>query len=660
MRSRLYTLLWLVGELLALFTATNLFAYVLAPGVEFLRGVHPPIGGVAWWPWQLVEWAIAWHVSGSHYAVAFGVFGTLSVLWTIAVIVAYQRRRAKATGDFGSARWASTRELRERGLLESPRGLVLGQTNEAQWHIPRRGRLVLSRWRMRRRGRLITTTRGHTLVVASTGRGKGASCIIPTLYRDPGSVVVHDTKGELWQQTSGFRSQFSYCIRFEPADRTTARWNPLLELPMGTAVIPAVQNVAEIIANPYGRAAGTSTGNAEFFDNTSKRLLSAAIVHVLYASTGTERSFGGVYRLLNHPERSFYDTLDFLLSYEHGDPGIDRFVRQEARGALNAGADLLGSLQQTMSTQLKVFSDPQIQDATARSDFMLDDIANARRPVSVYLIASLDDQDRLAPLKSLFLQMLSRHYTRDHARSARHDVHHIYDEFPALGRMESVETQLALARGYGMRYTIVTQTLAQIHKLYGRETSIMANCDTHLVLGTNEHHEARAIAEALGKRTVLKTTESRSGGMGDILHQSRSVSNSETGVDLFLPDDVLRLEYDEVIILQGGYAPYRARKILYFLDRRFKVARERQALTRDQESRWLPPPRSSVWDEVRPQDQAGDHADIPPAELPAPSSMSGEAEPRTGESEAPSERDIEPVIPPTELSADDPRNLVNL
>jgi type IV secretion system protein VirD4 len=74
----------------------------------------------------------------------------------------------------------------------------------------------------------------HVLAFAPTRSGKGVGLVIPTLLTWPHSTVIHDIKGENWQLTAGFRSKFSHCLLFNPADPKSARYNPLLEVRKST------------------------------------------------------------------------------------------------------------------------------------------------------------------------------------------------------------------------------------------------------------------------------------------------------------------------------------------------------------------------------------------------------------------------------------------
>src|SRR5262249_55625792 len=133
--------------------------------------------------------------------------GFLSIAVAIGMSV-WRAREAKRVITYGSARWATMREIRDTGLLGAD-GVVLG---------PFRGSYL------RHNGP------EHVLCFAPTRSGKGVGLVVPTLLTWPGSAIVHDIKGENWTLTAGFRAQSGRVLKFDPTDANSAAYNPLLEV----------------------------------------------------------------------------------------------------------------------------------------------------------------------------------------------------------------------------------------------------------------------------------------------------------------------------------------------------------------------------------------------------------------------------------------------
>jgi len=108
----------------------------------------------------------------------------------------WRARQSKNVTTYGSSRWANGKEIEKAGLFQSS-GVFLGQLDQRY---------------LRHDGP------EHVMAFAPTRSGKGVGLVIPTLLSWTHSVIIHDIKGENWQLTAGWRSQFSFCLLFNPTD----------------------------------------------------------------------------------------------------------------------------------------------------------------------------------------------------------------------------------------------------------------------------------------------------------------------------------------------------------------------------------------------------------------------------------------------------------
>lgn len=123
----------------------------------------------------------------------------------------------------------------------------------------------------------------HLAVIAPTRSGKGVGLIIPTLLGGWNeSCVVNDIKSENWGITAGYRKKMGQkVIKFEPtaSDGSSARWNPLDEIPIGTELeVSAAQNIAAVIADFEGKG-----GNGDHWVANAANVIMAVILHLKYA-----------------------------------------------------------------------------------------------------------------------------------------------------------------------------------------------------------------------------------------------------------------------------------------------------------------------------------------------------------------------------------------
>lgn len=561
----------LIGQILIVFgiviagvwAATQWAAAMLA---------HQPALGAPWFmafglpvyrPWALFGW---WY----HYdAYAPGIFdqaGTLAgasgFLGCAAAILGSlwrARQRGRVT-TYGSARWATAREVRRAGLLTS-RGVMLGKLG---------GRYL------RHDGP------EHVMAFAPTRSGKGVGLVVPTLLSWTGSAVIHDIKGENWQLTAGWRALFSHVLLFDPTDARSAHYNPLLEVRRGVHEVRDVQNIADILVDPEG-----ALERRNHWEKTSHALLVGAILHILYVEE--EKTLARVAGFLSDPARSFAATLQVMMRANHlgtaDAPRVHPVVAAAARELLNKSDNERSGVLSTAMSFLGLYRDPTVAKVTSRCDWRIADLIEGGRPVSLYLVVPPSDISRTKPLVRLVLNQIGRRLTeRLDANGARprRQLLLMLDEFPALGRLDFFETALAFMAGYGIRAVLIAQSLNQVVKAYGENNAILDNCHVRIAFATNDERTARRISDALGTATEQRAMRNYAGHRLAPWLAHVMVSRQETARPLLTPGEIMQLPPSDELVLVAGLAPVRASKLRYFEDRNFtKRLRAAPALSPD-------------------------------------------------------------------------------
>ena len=558
------------------------------------------------WSWM------AWDSDFGPYAPA--IFRTVKVIgwsallgaWGPVVLAALVigRRRPTSTAH-GSAKWGNKTDLEKAGMLTGD-GVVLCQTDEARFV----GGAKPGSWRMARPGRLITHAGPeHVMVFAPTRSGKGIGTVIPTLLSWRASVLVYDIKKELWTLTAGWRRQFSRCWRFEPTARDSIRFNPLFEIRRGDGDVRDVQNVADILVDPDG-----SSEKPDHWKTSARTLLVGAILHILYAEK--DKSLTGVARFLSNPETSIDDTFKRMLVTRHLPEGPHPVVAQCAREMLDKSVNELAGIVSTAKSCVNLYNEPLIARNTSSSDFRISDLMNAEYPVSLYLVVPPSDIDRTRPLIRVLLNQIGRRLTErmdfGDKPAYRHRLLFLLDEFPSLGKLAFFETQLAYLAGYGIKAFLIVQSLNQLQAVYGQNNSILDNCHVRLTYNALDDRTAKRISDLVGQTTHVKLQRSFSGGG---LFRSVNESEQEHARPLLTPDEVLRLPFEDAILLVGGNPPYRGRKVMYYLDPRFKEHTKRPPPDSERQRRHeLPRSRErSDWENAVPAAVASTTAAVLPS-----------------------------------------------
>lgn len=499
-------------------------------------------------PWRLYQWWYAYEAYAPDvFAKAGAIAASGGLLGILAAVLGslWRARWERHVTTYGSARWAGRRDLTRAKLLGND-GVFLGawQGNYLRHAGPE-----------------------HVLAFAPTRSGKGVGLVVPTLLSWTGSCVVHDIKGENWQLTSGWRSTLGPCIRFDPTDRVSPRYNPLLEIRKGDFEVRDVQNIADILVDPEG-----SAERRDHWDKTGYALLVAVILHVLYAED--DKSLAGCARFLAHPEHTLFQTIERMRTTHHlvGPDGKGRVhpkVAEGARAMLSKSENERSGVLSTVLTLLEVYTDPVIAQLTSASDWGVMDLVAGDLPVSLYLVVPPSDLSRTRPLMRLILNQIGRRLTEELPGPSQRKLLLMLDEFPALGRLDFFETALAFLAGYGIRAFLITQSLNQIEKAYGPNNAILDNCHVRIAFATNDERTAKRVSDALGTKTELRSQKNYTGHRLSPWLSHMMVSRQETQRALMTPGEVMQMPADKEVVMISGVAPILAKKLRYFKDRNF-------------------------------------------------------------------------------------------
>jgi type IV secretion system protein VirD4 len=598
----------LAGAGIALaFVATNFVATQHAAAVfgysPFLgsKFVSLPLVVRLYLPWEWLVWAATWHSTPQLWPVWETCLRTavypMALIAPIGIAaVAFTRGDAfgRRADLHGSARWATSRDLRRAGLLlrRNLRDrfscyLRIGSPSSRN----HKAGIYLARWSGSSRARYLRDAGpGHVLVFAPTRSGKGAGVVIPTLLTWPHSALIHDLKGENWALTAGWRKSMGHaCLKFDPSDTsgTSVKYNPLEQVRLRTEhEAEDVQNIVHMIVDPDGR------GLNDHWVKTGAALLTGTLLHVLYGEPN--KTLRGVAGVLSDPSSAMPSTIERMLTTEHDSGGsmgwrnyrgeptrTHPIVAESMRELLNKSENERSGVFSTAMSFLSLYRDPVVAANTERSEFRISDLMNHDRPVSLYLVVPLSSRDRLRPLIRLILNQIVRNLTTTMtyrngkaAADYKHPLLLMLDEFPALGRLEVFADALALIAGYGLRACLIAQDLSQIQAAYGHDEAITSNCNTRVAFTPNRLETARLLSQMTGDTTVR--------------HAQRTFSNSgisrsepEISRPLLTTDEAMRLPEDAALVFLSGAPTAWAGKLRYYKHPEF--ARRAQ----------IPPPQAS-------------------------------------------------------------------
>lgn len=479
---------------------------------------------------------------------------------------------------------------------------------------------------LKKPGKLLCAEGIHALLMAPSGTGKNVSVILPTLFSWLKSVFVLDPKAENFSVTSKWRSQFSRIIRFDTSDKhNTLRFNPVNEIRDGIdCAYGDCLQIANIIIPP-------STGDNAYFTNSAAGFVTSALLHLRF-SDSDNKSLGGLrdflsagneddltallqpqkgggessalgksqaeammkaphyfvitqrmwdaenYQVKNRKTgkietRNTFKDKGLHIGDKYYDPKLQQLLNKGAADILSTNAKEKASVWKEIASNIQLFDDENVRFATGESDFEIADFFNTDRPISFYFTVPFEKLSDHAPVVKIILTLILRRLTSGTSTFGNfklaYDLLLILDEFPTLGKFPIIAEMMGLLRSYHVYVLIVCQALNQLVDRYGQNHPFLDHCQCHIIYAPGSVNDAEMYSRAIGNETIHEEKISRSGQL-KIGNNNLSYSNQNSGRALFDAADIMRLPGDSALIRINQLQPYIAKKVVYYMDPRFK------------------------------------------------------------------------------------------
>lgn len=327
-----------------------------------------------------------------------------------------------------------------------------------------------------------------------------------------------------------------------------------------------VQSIAEVIIK------NTSNANErqDFWEKAELNLL-MALMHYVAPQTvpGTnellpiqQRSLGAIYRMLSN--ESFADLERRFETLPKNHPalapyGIFKLANRQIWGNIAIG----------LGNRLSVFQNPLVDKITSYNE--IDLTLPGRRPCAFFCCISAQDSS-LEFLSSLFFsQLFSRliDYGRRHGEHGRLPikVNVCLEEFCNIGKLPDFKKVLNFCRGSGIFCQLVVQSIPQLQDRYPKtEWEELIGCtDIQICLGCNDVDTATYISKKCGMVTIkVENNQMPLQPLFSPVYNSTrpySQTKSNTQRALMLPDEILRMDNRESIVLLRGQKPLKLYKI---------------------------------------------------------------------------------------------------
>ncbi len=378
------------------------------------------------------------------------------------------------------------------------------------------------------------------ITTGGMGVGKSANLIIPNLLTaDNASLVISDTSGELYEQTSGYLAERGYDIKvlnlIDPS--RSHRYNPLAN----------VQSYAdaERIAHILTKASGGGHSSEPIWDEGAKRLVRILVRALKNSSQSETASLVDVLYWLNHFDAHMEDSkLDAFI--------VENTINDAAtfgdyHGFTKTSPDkMLFSFVSTAATAISLVGNTDIAQVLSHNDF--DFVAMKKKKTALFVMVRQQDMDAFGFILSLFYTELCNALLHD--RSGKLPVYMFLDEFGHL-RIPGFETFATTARKYRVGFWLIVQSLAQLVERYGESgaRTILGGIGTETYFGGMDLDTARNISGRLGTAFRLDWLQPSQG-----LHEK----------PLMRPDELIRLNDNDLLMLHANREPVRLHTVPFY------------------------------------------------------------------------------------------------
>jgi type IV secretion system protein VirD4 len=387
---------------------------------------------------------------------------------------------------------------------------------------------------------------GNLLVVAPTRGGKGLLATSQLLTWQH-SVIVNDIKGELFDQTAGYRQTFSRVYVLDPRG-IGHRYDPL----------HGQETEDELYASAKNLLYEPGEGEGKAFTQRATKILTLLFL----AGRERNRQTG-----VDLPLLPFVGQLTDLGLYSAAavlnaiSPAIATRLLDGDYSPERAYEEnkFLTSSWESLTARLFPLLTEKTRSCFSGSDFTGGEVIRGEKPLTVYLRWPESDVLAKAPLITLVWESLIKEMidTYDRARGEGcRPVLLLVDE-AANSPIPSLHRYAATVAGRGISLWLALQALSQLDGLYGKHKAdtIKNNCDTQLYYRQASLETAKYIEGTLGFTSGFARSQTIREG------QEASESRGEQAVALLTAQEIQQLSSTEIIGRHANRPPFRAKRM---------------------------------------------------------------------------------------------------
>lgn len=420
----------------------------------------------------------------------------------------------------------------------------------------------------------------NMVVVASSGKFKTTSVVVPNLLSGGANKIVLDVKGELMKKYGLYLMEKGYTVRCLNLKypQLSDRYNPFAYIETEEDIIKLIANIQKSLTPP-----DALKGDPFWDDGVALYLQSIFYYEWYYAKKeGRAGTFNNVLKLVNleaqkdlskpvekgkQPVTMLKTKMDELAEEDGPDNPAVRDYRKLKDGA----AETVRSIIIITNAKLKLCETKALKRIFEDDDMRLKEFGTGvdgtlEKPNKNKLIIFLcvDDSDTsynfvCSMLYSQALTILMRMADNDFDGSLPTALELWLDEFYAGARPADCAQLMGVIRSRNISMIPILQSISQLKDLYQGEKAEIINDNVPIFYfggcGQGAIETQKAVSELLGKSTVDIASDGSNGN-------NRSNNYQKTGRELMTPAEVKNMDKHNCIIFLEDEQPIFDRKAL--------------------------------------------------------------------------------------------------
>jgi type IV secretion system protein VirD4 len=395
---------------------------------------------------------------------------------------------------------------------------------------------------------------GNLLMSAPTRGGKGLLAT-SQLLTWPHSVIVNDIKGELYDQTAGYRQTLGDVYVIDPTG-IGHRYDPLSARNTETELYSSAKH---LLYNPNDK-------DGAVFTERATKMLTQLFQAAKLTGARPIPFVGWVVSLGLNDAAVIVNDISPLLARKLLDAEYvpDRDF-EENKFRISAWDEL--------SSRLYALLTDDIVRCFDASDFNVSDVMTYKKPTTIYLRWPERDLLALSPLVRLLWGSLIDELLATYDRAQGENCRPVLLLLDEAGRtaIPSLSEHATTVVGRGISLWVAVQSLSQLDAVYGKARAqvLRDNMETQLYYRPANQETAEYLERCLGRKSGFATSHSTHEGV------ETGAGLSEQGIPLLTAQEIKQLGDEEIIGFHRNLPPFRAKRMDW---RRFEVLAQRRRM----------------------------------------------------------------------------------